>query len=96
MRCGEPNRRYGSLLTARPHRPRHRCVANQSPEIVTPHSITSSAPLTNGNAMSSPSVFAVFRLMTNSLCGLHDRKIGRFLAFENSPGVDADLMPGLA
>src|SRR4030095_10123319 len=54
-----------SLLRVRGERPRGRCTTDQSDELASPHSITSSARASTGVGISSPSVLAVFRLITS-------------------------------
>src|SRR5215813_3030171 len=55
----------GSFLRAPRERPRHH-AAEQRDELAALHSITSSARASSVAGTSSPSAFAVFRLMTSS------------------------------
>src|SRR5262245_59363553 len=55
-----------ALLRTRRERPRRRRAAEQRDELAPIHSITSSASASSDGGASTPSVFAVFRLMTSS------------------------------
>src|SRR5262245_29560302 len=59
------NHRHRRLLRARCERPSSH-AAEQSDELATPHSITSSACCRNGSGIVRPSAFAVLRLTTSS------------------------------
>ena len=60
------------------------------------YSITSSASASSVGGTSRPSALAVLRLMHElEFGGLHDRQVGRLLALENPPGVDAGLAIGI-
>jgi hypothetical protein len=61
-----PVRRIGSGCCARHERPRDGRPAEQRDELALLHSITSSARASTVVGISSPSVFAVLRLITNS------------------------------
>src|SRR5262249_18948906 len=69
-RCGRPQepdgRQLAGLLRARHERPRGSRAAKQRDELAAPHSITSSARASNVAGRSSPSAFAVVRLMVRS------------------------------
>src|SRR5262249_45247472 len=60
----QPN--FKALLRARRAGPHHRGAANERDEVAPPHSITSWAVAMSLSGTSSPSAFAVLRLMTNS------------------------------
>jgi len=56
------------------------------------YSIISSARATKATGTVSPSAFAVLRLINKSrFCGLLDRHIGRFFAFENTSDIGTEL-----
>jgi hypothetical protein len=75
---------------ARRERPRRRRAAEKRDELAPSHSITSSASNCIELGTSMPSALAVCRLITNSkFARLHHGQIGRFLAFENPPYIDA-------
>jgi hypothetical protein len=80
------------LLRARRKRPRDRRAADERYELAAPHSITSS-----GRARTAWAGFAgedFCGLQIDDECefgGLLDRKLGRFGAAQNAPGIDADL-----
>jgi len=59
-------RLFRGLLRARRERPRGRRAAEQRDEIAPFHSITSSARASTEDGISSPSAFAVLRLITSS------------------------------
>jgi hypothetical protein len=61
----EPNHRHRLLLRARHERPRRR-TAEKRDERASPHSITSSASNCIAVETTSPSAFAVFRLIISS------------------------------
>src|SRR5262249_15733662 len=61
-----PHRRAIGLLRPRHERPGCRCAAESQDELAPLHSITSSATPSNLSGTSSPSAFAVLRLITNS------------------------------
>src|SRR5262249_31060133 len=61
-----PDHRQRRLLRPRRQRPRRCRAADESYERATFHSITSSARPMRGSGNVTPSVFAVFRLTTNS------------------------------
>src|SRR6516162_7963232 len=60
------NHRHRRLLRARRERPCNRRAAEQRDEFAPFHSITSSAVASSDGGTVSPSVLAVWRLMTNS------------------------------
>src|SRR5262249_11975446 len=60
----DPDHRHRRLLRA--CRERHRSAAEQRDELAASHSITSSARANSDGGTSSPSAFAVLRLMTSS------------------------------
>src|SRR6516225_10770739 len=57
---------FAAGLRTRHRRPRDRGAANERDELAAPHSITSLAVAMSFSGTSSPSAFAVLRLMTNS------------------------------
>src|SRR5262249_40532064 len=61
----EPDHRHRRLLRARRERPRGR-AADKRDELAPLHSMTSSARASTDDGISSPSTFAVFRLITIS------------------------------
>src|SRR5262249_38987079 len=67
LACQHSNASHAfGLLRPRRERPRCRRAAEKRDELAPPHSITSSASASSLSGTSSPSVFAVLRLMTNS------------------------------
>ena len=61
----EPNDRHCRLVRAESARHRQ-CAAYEKHQLAPLHSMTSSAPASKDRGTVSPSVFAVFRFMTNS------------------------------
>ena len=62
----EPDHRHRRLLPSRRKRPRSRRATEKRDEIASFHSITSSASVSRLSEILSPSVFAVFKLITSS------------------------------
>ena len=85
---------FGAEPSTRAYLATLRCADGQRDEVAACHSMTSSASASNLSGISTPSAFAVAKLMTRSIRQL-DRHVGGLRSFENPAGVVAGTAIGI-